>query len=116
EVADELAQIDGGLVTRCEQQSFPTVVLALDEERPPERQQRAQHEAEPQHTRQHGGQSLAVAAERELKDEEQEQREEDERVQRLLRAALDREILPRAGQRPLCPAHSVSSVWAAWRR
>src|SRR5262249_13947688 len=88
QVAGQLAEIDGGLVTGGQQKASPAVVLALDEKRPPERQQRAQHEAEPQHARQHGRQPLAIAAERELEDEQQEQREEDERVQRLLRAAL----------------------------
>ena len=113
QVAGELAEIDGGLVSRCQQQPFPAVVLALDEERSPEREQRAEDEAEPQHARQDCREPLAVAAERELEHEQQEQREEDEGVERLLRAPLDGKILPRHGQRAPRVAHADSSACAA---
>jgi hypothetical protein len=69
-------------------------VLALDQKRPAQREERAQDEAEPQHAGQYRRQPLTVAAERELEHEEQEQREEDERVDCLLRAPLHRDILP----------------------
>src|SRR5436853_238562 len=113
QVARELAHVDCRLLPGREPETVPAVVVSLAGERPPEPEEPAQDEAEPEQARQCRAQALAVGPERELEEEDQEEREEEERVQRLLGAPLDREVLPRQDPRAPDEPHGASSVWRA---
>ena len=113
DVADELADVDGALVARREQQRFPAVVVALEHEAPAEPQERRQQDAEPQEPGHDRDEAFTVGAERELEHEEEQHREEQDGVDGLLRAPLDEDVFPDDGAAPSREAHDASSVWSA---
>src|SRR5262249_50472923 len=115
EVAEQLAEVDGGLVTRRQPKAFPAVVIALDDEGPPEAEQTRQDQSQPEQSRQGDADPVAIGTERELEDEEQEQREEEQRVQTLLRAALGEQVLPEDGQRAAGVRHHAVASWPSVR-
>src|SRR5437899_5355178 len=109
-IASWLGDIDSRLVSSRQQEPLPAVILALEDERPSEPEEPAQDESEPEETREGSGQALAVGAERELEDEQEEQPEEEERVERLLRPALDEQVLPDHDEGPPHERQGASSA------
>src|SRR4026209_2682191 len=76
----------------------------------PEPERAGQDEAEPEQARQRRGEPLAVGAEGELGEGEQQETEGEERVELLLGASLDQEVLPEDDPGPARVAHGASST------
>ena len=56
-----------------------------------------------------------IGTERELEDEEQQEREEQQRIQAFLGTALGEQILPEDGQRTARVRHHALASWASVR-